>query len=126
MSGNFAETQHQLQNMSNAPVNWHLLTISFDPAYDTPAVLQSYAARFKADPKRWNFVTGDLIDVTAITEQFGLLFWKPAPNQPGGISHNLRTVVVDARGQVQKIFTENEWKVDDLVAEIVKAAQISH
>jgi protein SCO1/2 len=126
MSGNFAETQHQLQNMSNAPVNWHLLTISFDPAYDTPAILQSYAARFKADPKRWNFVTGDLIDVTAITEQFGLLFWKPAPNQPGGISHNLRTVVVDARGQVQKIFTENEWKVDDLVAEIVKAAQISH
>ena len=81
---------------------------------------------FRSDPKRWNFVTGELIDVTAITEQFGLLFWTPDPNQPGSISHNLRTVVVDARGRVQKIFTENEWKVDDLVAEIVKAAQINH
>ncbi len=125
MSGNFAETQHQLQSRPGAPANWHLLTISFDPAYDTPAVLQSYAARFKADPKRWNFVTGELIDVTAIAEQFGLLFWKPDPSQRGSISHNLRTVVVDTRGRVQKVFNENEWKVDELVAEIVKAAQIS-
>jgi len=29
---------------------------------------------------------------------------------------------VDAQGKVQKVFTGNEWKVEDLVAEIVKAA----
>ena len=65
-----------------------------------------------------------MIDITAITEQFGLLFWRPNPQAPAGISHNLRTVVIDANGRVQKIFTENTWEVDDLVQEMVKAARI--
>jgi len=121
MSDNFAEVQKKLEAMPNAPSNWHLLTISFDPSFDTPAVLKSYAQRFQADPKHWTFATGELIDITAITEQFGLQFWKPDPQQPAGISHNLRTVVIDAQGRVQKIFTENVWKADDLVTEIVKA-----
>ena len=121
MSDNFEQVQKKLKTMTNAPANWHLLTITFDPEFDTPAVLKSYAKRFGADPKHWNFATGELIDITAITEQFGLLFWKPNPQQPTGISHNLRTVVLDAEGRVQKIFSENTWKVDDLAEEIVRA-----
>jgi len=122
MSDNFAEAQKKLKAMPQGPANWHLLTISFDPGFDTPAVLKSYARRFAADPQHWTFATGELIDVTAITEQFGLQFWKPDPQQPAGISHNLRTVVIDAQGRVQRILTENVWKADDLVTEIVKAA----
>jgi len=121
MSDNFSEAQKKLKATPNAPTNWHLLTISFDPGFDTPAVLKSYATRFNADPMHWTFATGELIDVTAITEQFGLLFWRPNPQDPAGISHNLRTVVIDAEGRVQKVFTENVWKVDELVAEIIKA-----
>ena len=123
MSDQFEQAQKRLQEMPNAPANWHLLTISFDPAFDTPTVLRGYAKRFLADPKRWNFATGELIDITAITEQFGLLFWRPNPQEPAGISHNLRTVVIDTNGRVQKIFTENTWKVDELVEEMVKAAR---
>jgi protein SCO1/2 len=122
MSDNFGEAQKRLKTMSNPAPNWHLLSISFDPEFDKPPVLKAYSLRFGADPKRWNFATGALIDVTAITEQFGLMFWKPTPEQPGSISHNLRTVVINASGRIQKVFTENGWKVDDLVAEIVKAA----
>ena len=51
-------------------------------------------------------------------EQFGLAF----PREGAIFNHNLRTVVVDAQGRVQKVFIGNEWKVEDLVAEIVKAA----
>ena len=121
MSDNFAEAQKKLKALP-LPHNWRLLTISFDPDFDTPAVLKSYARKFQADPEHWSFASGELIDVTAITEQFGLLFWKPNPQEPAGISHNLRTVVLDAQGRIQKVFSENVWKVDDLVAEIVKAA----
>jgi protein SCO1/2 len=122
MSTSFAETCEKMRVMPNSPTNWHLLTISFDPEFDTPAVLKSYAQRYHYDPKHWSFVTGDLIDITAIAEQFGLLFWRPDPNQPAGINHNLRTVVVDAQGRVQKILSQNEWTSDELVGEIVKAA----
>jgi peroxiredoxin len=59
-----------------------------------------------------------MIDIDAITEQFGLLF----PREGVSFNHNLRTVVVDAQGKVQKVFIGNEWKVEDLVEEILKAA----
>jgi protein SCO1/2 len=123
MSGNFEETCKKLKATPEAPTNWHLLTITFDPQFDTPAVLKAYAKRYNYDPKRSSYLTGDFTDITAIAEQFGLLFWRPNPNDVAGISHNLRTVVLDTQGRVQRVFTENEWKVDELVAELIKAAE---
>ena len=119
MSNNFQAAQDALLKNANAPTNWHLLTISFDPEYDTPERLKNYAAMHRAEPTRWDYLTGTLVDITALSEQVGLQFWR----EPGGnISHNLRTVVVDARGRVQKIFTENKWTVEELTEEIIKAA----
>jgi protein SCO1/2 len=122
MNENFAEAYKKLTTTQGAPTNWHLLSISFDPAFDTPAVLKNYARRYKYDPKHWNFVTGQIIDIDAITEQFGLYFAR----EGGGanFNHNLRTVVVDAAGRVQKIFIGNEWKPDELYEEMVKAARV--
>ena len=62
LSQNFAETERKLKALPGAPTNWHLLTISFDPEKDTVAVLSDYAKRYNADPKRWSFLTGELID----------------------------------------------------------------
>jgi protein SCO1/2 len=119
MSGNFSQACKKLNEMPDSPSNWHLLSISFDPAFDTPAMLRALAKRYNYDPKKWNFVTGALIDIDAITEQFGLSFSRDGQS----FNHNLRTVVIDARGRVQKIFVGNEWKSDELVAELVKAAK---
>jgi protein SCO1/2 len=119
LANNFEAAQKKLLATPNAPTNWHMLTISFDPEFDTPAVLKNYAQAHHADPAHWTFATGALIDVTAIGEQFGLAFWK----EPGAlISHNLRAVVIDPSGRVQKIFIGNDWKPEDLVAEVKKAA----
>src|SRR6266404_9203818 len=119
-ANNFAQTQQKLLSMTKAPANWHLLTISFDPEFDTPAILKAYGERHKYDPEHWSLVTGPLIDITAIAEQFGQTFWH---DETGGISHNLRTVIVDASGRVQKIIIGNKWNSDELVDEIVKAAK---
>src|ERR1043165_1237646 len=40
----------------DAPV--HFVSLTSDPEYDNPAVLKRYAEEFKADPARWNFLTG--------------------------------------------------------------------
>ncbi len=118
LSQNFSDVQTKLKQMPNAPANWHLLTVSFDPEKDTSAVLKEYSGRFHADPQRWSFLTGDLIEITALAEQFGQTFWR----EGGSLSHNVRTVVIDIEGRVQKIIPENKWTSDDLVAEILKAA----
>jgi len=62
--------------------------------------------------------TGDIVDITAIGEQLGLMFWR---DETGLLSHNLRAAVLDPSGRVQKIFTGNTWTSDELVAELVKA-----
>jgi protein SCO1/2 len=116
MSSSFADVQKALLAQANGPTNWHLLTISFDPEFDTPAVLRTYAQRFGADPAHWNFLTGDLIEITAISEQFGQMFWR---DETGSISHNLRTAVVDASGRVRKIYEGNNWTSEELAAELV-------
>jgi len=120
MASHFTEAQQKLLALSDAPTNWHLLTVSFDPDFDKPAILKNYAERYKYDPAHWSFATGALIDVTALAEQVGLTFWR---DETGSISHNLRAVVVDAGGRLQKVFVGNQWTSDELVEEMVKAAR---
>jgi len=120
MANHFAEAQQKLLAAQAGPTNWHLLTISFDPDFDKPAVLKSYAEFHNYNPSHWTFASGALIDVTAIGEQVGLAFWH---DETGSISHNLRTVVINSSGRVQRIFEGNAWTSDELVREMVKAAR---
>ena len=122
LSLSFEEAQRQLKAMSGGPTNWHLFSLTIEPEYDTPARLIEYAARYKADPARWDFLTGELIDITAISEQFGLQFWRANPNEP--INHNVRTVVIDAAGRVHWITPETDWKPAQLVEQLLKAAAV--
>ena len=122
LSNNFRTVQDGLLANSNAPTNWHLLTLTFDPEFDTPEKLKNYAAAYGVNPQHWSFLTGALSEVTTLGEQFGLLFWREPQT---GFSHNLRTVIIDAQGRVQKIITENKWTPDELTAEIVKAAKVA-
>jgi protein SCO1/2 len=119
MSSNFADAQKKLLTTPNAPTNWHLLTITFDPEFDTPKILKAYATRFEADPKHWSFLTGDTADITAIAQQFGETFWT----EQGSINHNLRTIIISSSGRIQNIITGNNWSADDLVEELTKASR---
>ena len=117
---NFADAARRLTEMPDGPTNWHLLSLTFDPEHDTPSVLRAYAKRYGYDPQRWNFLTGPIIDIDAITEQFGMFFARDGE----GFSHNVRTVVIDARGRIQKIYVGNDWTAEDFATEIAKAARV--
>lgn len=119
MGQNFSKAQAMLLGEPDAPANWHLLTLSFDPEFDRPAVLKQYAEGQGYNPAHWTFATGALIDITAIGEQFGLTFGR---DESGSISHNLRTAVIDPAGRVRRIFEGNEWDAKELAAELRAAA----
>jgi len=118
MSLLFHDTLAQLANDPAAPTNIHFVTVSFDPEFDTPAQLKTYAEAHDYTPQRWSFLTGELIDITALADAFGMKFW----HEGSGINHNLRTAVVDARGRVQKVLTGNDWTASALAAELETAA----
>lgn len=121
-SKGLAEAQERLKAMKGGPTNWHFLSITIDPAYDTVPRLKGYGATYGADPAKWSFLTGRLEDITSIGERFLLQFWWPAgATLP---DHNVRTVVIDAAGRVQWMTVQNEWKTDELVEQVLKAAQV--
>ena len=81
-----------------------LVSISVDPAYDTPEVLERYAKKFQA-PERWLFLTGEREDVRRLSiEGFKLgLEMDPPPEMAGPepILHSTRFVLVDGEGQIR-------------------------
>jgi protein SCO1/2 len=118
MTANFAEAEAQLRQRLDAPAGWHLFSISFDPTNDTPQLLETYAKNEHYDPGHWSFLTGDPAQVGELADQFGESFWW----ENGSIGHNLRTVVVDARGRVRKIYSGNKWTSAELVQEMINGA----
>jgi protein SCO1 len=119
LTSNFGEVAAQLQHLTNAPAHWHLFSISFDPAIDTPQHLLSYATNAHYDPEHWSFLTGDPAQISELADYFGEIY---SSNGTGPISHNLRTVVIDPRGRVRKIYEGNTWTPDELIQEMIKSS----
>jgi protein SCO1 len=94
-----------------------LVTISFDPATDTPPVLKKHAKSLDADLTRWTFLTGDRDDVDQFASRFGVLVSR-ALNDARDITHNLRTAIVDADGKLVKVYTGNDWSPEQVLADL--------
>ena len=73
-----------------------LLTVSFDPKFDTPDVLRSYAKDFGAERKGWHFLTGSLEAIDRVCAAFGIEYW---PDE-GLLTHSLQTAVIDREGRL--------------------------
>ena len=97
----------------------HLVTISFDPATDTPAVLKGHAKTLNADLTRWTFLTGDRDEVDQFAARFGVSVGR-AMNDPRDITHNLRTAIIGADGKVVKLYTGNDWSTQEVLSDLRK------
>jgi protein SCO1/2 len=95
----------------------HLVTVSFDPVTDTPAVLRKHAKSLDADLTRWTFLTGDRDDVDQFAARFGVSVGR-ALNDARDITHNLRTAIIGADGKLVKVYTGNDWSPDQLLADL--------
>lgn len=113
MSRNFEIVQRQLAAAAPAE-RWRLLSITIDPEHDTPDILAKYAANYAANPQQWLFATGAEADIRQLGSVFGLEFASGG----GQINHNLRTVVVDPAGGIQRVFDGNDWQPAELVTEM--------
>jgi hypothetical protein len=75
-----------------------LVSVSVDPAHDTPVVLKAYAEANHAEPGRWRFLTGDMgIIRRLVTEGF----MQPLDEENGEPVHGTMFLVVDSNGMVR-------------------------
>ena len=94
----------------------HLLTISFDTDYDTPAVLRDYARRYMnpVSFENWEFATGSMEEIRKITSYFGLIYQKEA----GQINHSMVTALIGSDGKLMHLYLRNEWTPKDILADL--------
>lgn len=121
MSNNFREILLKLQASPAAFANAQLLTISIDPEFDTPVVLQNYGQHFagRLDPQfqHWQFATGSPQEVRKAADFFGMSF----NSKDGQITHNLRTVLIGADGRIVKVYSGNRWAPADVARDYAAA-----
>lgn len=122
LSKNFQEASQKLESLPAAPTNWHFLSISFDPQFDTPAMLKAYGESYQYDPQRWSFLTGPPDKIAELARLAGVTY----ESDNGLINHNFRTLIVDCNGHLQTVFPISGDFSDSIVAEIIKGANVTN
>ena len=125
MDRNFAAVQTELLK-TPALSDVRLVSISFDPATDTPAVLKAHAATLNANRTVWHFVTAAKDDIAPFAAKFAVTAVSDSPDAPGVLVHNLSTAVVDAEGRIVKIRPGNSWTPADLIADLSAVSPPAH
>jgi protein SCO1 len=124
MDRNFAAVQNEVKKTPGLG-DVRLVSVSFDPANDTPAVLKTHAGDVKADPAVWHFVTASPADIKGFAAKFGVTA-EPSDESPAVLTHNLSTAVIDADGTLVKIRPGNMWTPADLIADLKAAPAPGH
>lgn len=123
VSKDFAQIYAATRNDPALPSGIRLLSVSFDPRHDTPAVLRRYAATFRqitgGSPfDRWEFATAPPEELKKMADFFGLYF-NP---ENGVIIHSMSTSVISPQGTIYKWYSDNDWTTADMIADAAKAS----
>lgn len=116
----FADARRRLK-AGNGATNWQFISISFDAAHDTPAVLRRYAGDYRGgESDRWLFSSAAPREVGVMAGKIGLTVVA----EMGSFAHNVRTVVLDTRGRLHNRLEGNLWTGAELEAAIREAAAV--
>jgi protein SCO1/2 len=124
LSSQFARIHNALKTTPNDYSKTHLLTISFDPKYDTPAVLRKYGlAYLEGDASgfsQWDFASTKEADMRRLAQAFGLDYQE----QDNQISHTMNIALIAPDGTLVKSWS-TEWTSDELFKALRQAAHRS-
>jgi len=114
------------QEVRTDPVRYgktHLLSISFDPAHDTPKILRTYgfSCANSKDPAvfaRWEFAAIPQFERPEFADYFALAYKE----EGGLITHSLSTAVISPVGKILMWYHGADWQASDLLQDIASAA----
>ena len=108
-----------------------LVTLSFDPAHDTPATMREYARRMRATGPgaQWHFLTtGSRAALDPILEGFDQDLRVAADSKavPGTeeFSHTLKVFLIDPQGRVREIYS-SAWLMPKMIMNDIRTIELS-
>jgi protein SCO1/2 len=110
----FQQVQRQAREAGVS--NLELLSISLDPAYDTPGVLKEYATLRAIDTGNYSFLTGPESAIKALLAQFGVL----REFQGNILNHTATTLLIDETGRIVDRADGSAWDVQAFVQKMKK------
>ena len=121
---NFAEVEKRLAASPALYAKTHLLSVSFDPEYDTPERLRAYGATYiGSDAKNafahWDFAVPEKPVLAEMAKWFDLGMTGEAD---GSITHTLSTTLIGADGKVARFYPGNEWTAEQVFADVKQLA----
>jgi len=124
MSRNFADIDKALAADPALYKQTHLISVSFDPTYDTPKVLRSYGGAYTGNYTNerflhWDFAAPTEKELPAMTQFFNV---GVTPGDSKSLTHSLSTVLIGKDGKIIDWYPTNEWKPEEIVAAIKKSA----
>ena len=93
-----------------------LISITFDPEYDTPGVLREFAEVRGIDTSNYSFMTGPESAIKDLLRQFGVLAQVEGPL----IQHTLATLLIDPQGRIIDRADGSQWDVEQFVRKILR------
>jgi len=126
MSANFSEIDKALAADKALYARTHLLSVSFDPEYDTPKVLRSYGGAHtgkftEEDFAHWDFAAPSVAELPEMEHYFDVGV-TGSSSDPASIMHSLSTVVIGRDGKVVAWYPTNDWKPADVLKTVEQAA----
>ena len=109
------------EGLVDPPLSVRLVSISVDPAYDTPEVLHEYALNWEADLGSWYFLTGPAEStLQLIREGFKIAADRESSMEMPDIVHSTNFLLVDQRGWIRKIYHLDEPDLKEQVIQGIR------
>jgi protein SCO1/2 len=113
----FQEVQKALSPEERSRVQ--LIAVSFDPAYDTPAVLADYAELWEVDDSVWSLLTGDQESILRVASAYGV--WYEAA-EDGTFRHAMYSMVLFPDGALHQVLPGSAWDSAEVARLLVDMA----
>lgn len=96
--------------------NLQLLSITLDPAYDTPGILKTYTLARGIDTSNYAFLTGPENAIKSLLSQFGVLAYFDGPL----LNHTLATLLIDDQGRIIHREDGSKWEPSTFISKMKK------
>ena len=94
----------------------HFVSITFDPDFDSPGILNQYADGYGMESENFHLLTISQSVVDDLLRQFGILTME----EDGTINHTMATLLIDANGRVAYRKEGATWSIEDFMEAAIK------